>query len=101
MPGTNPWRAPLSEADYWAGRPGMRVVQALHWLHDVLRDEAERTRLVDVLRRLLDHPSHGEPIRADLRDGLSALPIWMQEFLRPLLAGTLSTQRGTERLLSG
>jgi hypothetical protein len=76
---------------YWAGRPAMRVVQALHWLQDVLRDDAERTRVMDVLRRLFDHPSHGNAIRADLRAGLSEVPVWMQEFLRPLLAATLST----------
>jgi hypothetical protein len=73
---------------YWAGRPAMQVVQALHWLQDVLQDDAERMRVTDVLRRLFDHPSHGDAIRADLRDGLSAVPIWMQEFLRPLLAAT-------------
>lgn len=86
---------------YWAGRPAMRVVQALHSLQDVLRDDAERTRVTDVLRRLFDHPSHGDEIRVDLRAGLSAVPIWMQEFLRPLLAPTLSARCRTERLLSG
>jgi hypothetical protein len=70
---------------YWAGRPAMRVVQALHWLQDVLTHEDERTRVADTLRRLFADPKHGRAIRDDLRDGLSALPIWMQEFLRPLL----------------
>ncbi len=70
---------------YWAGRPAMRVVQALHWLHDVLTNEEERARVTAVLRRLLADPAHGPAIRADLRDGLSALPIWMQKFVRPLV----------------
>jgi hypothetical protein len=35
---------------------------------------------------------HGQAIRDDLRAGLSALPIWMQEFLRGLL--DLVTSRG-------
>ena len=26
---------------YWAGRPAMRVVQALHWLHDVLPSDQD------------------------------------------------------------
>jgi hypothetical protein len=38
------------------------------------------------LRRLLSDPKHGEAIREDLRAGLSAVPIWMQEFLRQLLS---------------
>ena len=70
---------------YWAGRPAMRVVQALHWLQDLLADREERARIVAQLRRLLADPTHGEGIRDDLRNGLSALPIWMQEFLRDLI----------------
>lgn len=70
---------------YWAGRPAMRVVQALHWLQDVLTNEEERARVTAVLHRLLADPAHGPAIRADLRDGLSALPIWMQKFVRPLI----------------
>ena len=75
---------------YWAGRPAMRVVQALHWLQDVLGHDDERTRVADTLRRLFADPKHGRAIRDDLRDGLSALPIWMQEFLRPLIVGEAS-----------
>lgn len=70
---------------YWAGRPAMRVVQALYWLQDVLGNEEERDRIRATLRRLFDDPKHGLAIQDDLRDGLSALPIWMQEFLRPLI----------------
>lgn len=70
---------------YWAGRPAMRVVQALHGLHDVLDNEEERRRIASVLDRLLADPKRGPPIRDDLREGFSALPIWMQEYLRPLV----------------
>jgi len=70
---------------YWAGRPAMRIVQALHWLQDILNDEEERNRVITVLRRLLADSKHGEMIREDLRQGFSALPIWMQELLRPLV----------------
>ncbi|CAG4901426.1 unnamed protein product, partial [Acidocella sp. C78] len=38
------------------------------------------------LHRLFADPSHGQAIRDDLRSGLSALPIWMHEFLRDLLS---------------
>jgi len=70
---------------YWAGRPAMRVVQALRWMQDMLTQGSERQRVQAVLRRLLADPEHGQAIRDDLRGGLSALPIWMQEFLRGLL----------------
>jgi Family of unknown function (DUF6088) len=70
---------------YWAGRPAMRVVQALHWMKDMLGKEQERTRVAKVLRRLFTEPDNGRAIRDDLRAGFSALPIWMQEFLRDLV----------------
>ena len=70
---------------YWAGRPAMRVVQALHWLQDVLRDPDERARVASLLQRLFANPEQGRAILSDLRDGLPALPIWMQEFLRSLI----------------
>lgn len=81
---------------YWAGRPGMRVVQALHWMQDMLAQESERKRIRTVLRRLLDDPKHGEAIREDLRAGLSAAPIWMQEFLRELLVPKASVRANHE-----
>jgi Family of unknown function (DUF6088) len=70
---------------YWAGRPAMRVVQALYWLQDTLADPDERVRIIGRLRQLLVDPVHGPAIRDDLRAGMSALPIWMQEFLRDLI----------------
>ena len=73
---------------YWADRPAMRVVQALHWMRDMLAQDSERQRVQSALRRLLADPEHGQAIQDDLRAGLSALPIWMQEFVRGLLAST-------------
>ena len=70
---------------YWADRPAMRVVQALHWMQDMLTEDSERQRVHDVLRHILADPRHGRAIRDDLHAGFSALPIWMQEFLRGLL----------------
>ncbi len=70
---------------YWADRPAMHVVQALHWMRDLLTQDSERQRVQTVLRHLLADLRHGRAIREDLRDGLSAMPIWMQEFLRDML----------------
>ena len=68
----------------------MRVVQALHWMQDMLAQHSERQHVQDVLIRTLVDPRHRQAIRDDLRAGLPALPIWLQEFLRRLLnsAGT-------------
>jgi hypothetical protein len=68
---------------YWAGRPAMRFVQALHWLRDMLPsdDGSLRKRLVSVLR----DPDHGQAIQNDLRSGLSAMPEWMRMIVRDLL----------------
>ena len=68
---------------FWAGRPAMRVVQALHWLQDTLQSDAPRVR--KRLHSIFADPTHGPAITDDLRDGLSTLPIWMQFFLRDLI----------------
>ncbi|CAN7559184.1 MULTISPECIES: DUF6088 family protein [unclassified Variovorax] len=69
---------------YWAGRPAMRVVQALHWLRDTLPGDGDRIR--KMLARLLSDPKHGDNIRSDLTQGFSVLPAWMQSFLRTIPA---------------
>lgn len=68
---------------YWAGRPAMRFVQALHWLRDILPsdDGGLRRRLISILR----DPDHGLAIRDDLHAGFSALPEWMRAIVRDLL----------------
>lgn len=70
---------------FWAGRPAMRVVQALYWLQDMLSNATERRRVIERLRKILEDPTHGLPIRDDLRTGLSALPIWMQDLVREVI----------------
>jgi|SRR6185437_13212744 len=67
---------------YWAGRPAMRVVQALHWLKDTLPGDGERIR--KTLARLLGDPDHGNGIQNDLKQGFGVLPGWMQSFLRTI-----------------
>ena len=86
---------------YWAGRPAMRVVQALHWLQEILEKDEERPRVKAQLRRLFSDPKQGPEIRDDLRDGLSALPIWMQEFLRDLVSPAKSNDPADEACDAG
>ena len=83
---------------FWAGRPAMRVVQALHWLHDTLQSDAPRVR--KRLQSIFADPAHGKAITADLRDGLSTLPAWTQNFLRNLIAAPDSTANGNAALLA-
>ena len=68
---------------YWAGRPAMRVVQALHWLKDRLA--ADRSSVQKRLATIFADPKHGPAILADLRDGVAALPDWMRIFLKDML----------------
>lgn len=68
---------------YWAGRPAMRVVQALHWLKDRLPVEGQAIQRR--LKRILTDPAHGRAIGDDLRQGFGNLPVWMQDFLRELV----------------
>lgn len=71
---------------YWAGRPAMAIVQALHWLQDVMKTPEERAKVEDKIQKLFRSKENGKRLTDDLRTGLSALPIWMQEFLRKPLA---------------
>lgn len=74
---------------YWAGRPAMRIVQALHWLRDTMSgDDTDQWRLR--LAALLTDPDHGAELRKDLADGMSTLPAWMQEMLRPYVMAEAS-----------
>ncbi|GGL35510.1 hypothetical protein GCM10010983_35600 [Caulobacter rhizosphaerae] len=74
----------------WAGRPAMRLVQALHWLRDI---EARGDFTAAHLRRLtdlLEDPERGGDLRADLAAGFSSLPTWMQDRVRPFIADELA-----------
>ena len=75
---------------YWAGRPAMRVVQALHWLRDSMGQRDDDQTLTRRLTTLLHEPTQGQRLRDDLRDGLSTLPAWMQTMLRPMLTEKMS-----------
>lgn len=68
---------------YWAGRPAMRIVQALHWLKDTF--PADRDRVVSQLSSVLADPRSGKLLRDDLRAGLATLPAWMQGLVREMV----------------
>lgn len=78
---------------FWAGRPAMRVVQALYWLQDMLSMPEEKRSIVERIRKILADPSHGPAILQDLRKGLPALPIWMQDLVRELVGKEGTSER--------
>jgi len=67
---------------YWAGRPAMRVVQALHWLRDATDLPTLSAQVSALLKRIPDP----QPILDDLADGMATLPAWMQDLLKPIVA---------------
>jgi hypothetical protein len=77
---------------YWAGRPAMRIVQALNWLKDTL--PTDRDRILARLSSILADTRYGKGLRDDLRTGLATLPAWMQDIVRELL-GTDRDRRVT------
>jgi len=72
---------------FWAGRPAMRIIQALHWMQELILAEnvGEATKR---FRDLLSRPAEGQVMRDDLLSGLHTLPIWMQKYLRSILEDT-------------
>ncbi len=68
---------------YWAGRPAMRLVQALHWLRGML--PSDNDSIQKRLKAILIDPVHGPAIRDDLKAGLNTLPQWMHELVNGLL----------------
>jgi hypothetical protein len=68
---------------YWAGRPAMRVVQALQWAKDTLPTDGPRIEAI--LKKILSDSTTGPAIRSDLKAGLGTLPAWMQEPVRKLI----------------
>jgi hypothetical protein len=72
---------------YWAGRPAMRLVQALHWL----RDATDPPTLNAQVRALLRKMPNADQIRADLTDGMATLPAWMQDLLKPVVDDAAKT----------
>lgn len=65
---------------YWAGRPAMRLVQALHWLKDTLPRDGDA--IASRLAAILGDTKNNTAIADDLKQGFAMLPVWMQNFLR-------------------
>jgi hypothetical protein len=80
---------------YWAGRPAMRIMQALRWLKDTL--PTDRDRILPQLSAILNDRRHGKALRDDLRAGIGTLPAWMQTIVRELLNADASRSAASSR----
>src|ERR1700722_16888250 len=54
---------------FWAGRPAMRVVHVLDWLRDLWVREGDTDKVKSKLAKLLEDPTAGPPLKADLTAG--------------------------------
>ena len=79
---------------YWSGRPVMYLVQALHWFHDVMSNDEDQSAVRSAVRRLLADQENGLALLEDLKGGLSAMPIWMQDILRGPLSDVAEVDQG-------
>jgi hypothetical protein len=67
---------------YWAGRPAMRIVQALDWFKD---DHAHEPALIDGIIRYLDRSSRRNEILVDLHENKAAVPSWMCNVIEAII----------------
>ena len=78
---------------FWAGRPAMRVVQALSWFRE---DRGNLESVADgIVRRLVKSPER-RTIGNDLRDNIHAVSAWMYPVVERI-AGQLLTDSTKEQ----
>jgi len=72
---------------YWAGRPAMRIIQALYWFRDSLKSNQalDQDLIKSKIINLLKNPSQGPALCKDLQSGIHTLPTWMQKLVTELL----------------
>lgn len=72
---------------YWAGRPAMRIVQALNWFRD---DQSSLQPAISGIARHLSRSPHRQAIIGDLQENIAALPAWMIPVVKTLVAESSS-----------
>lgn len=66
---------------FWAGRPAMRVVQALAWFRD---EKASLDAAVNGIVRHLARDPNREKVADDLRENIHAVPAWMYPLIETI-----------------
>ncbi|AEI04462.1 hypothetical protein OCA5_pHCG300150 (plasmid) [Afipia carboxidovorans OM5] len=66
---------------FWAGRPAMRVVQALTWFRD---EKASLDAAVNGIVRHLARDPNRAKVAEDLRENIHAIPAWMYPLIETI-----------------
>lgn len=67
---------------FWAGRPAMRVVQALNWFRD---DRLSLDAAINGIVRHFSRDTNCQLIVQDLRDNIRAVPAWMHPLIETIV----------------
>ena len=76
---------------FWAGRPAMRVIQALSWFRD---ERSSLDTVVNGIVRHLERNPNRQLIVQDLRENISAIPAWMYSLVGNITNTPLVADRG-------
>jgi hypothetical protein len=71
---------------FWAGRPAMRVIQALNWFRN---ERSSLDIVVEGIGRHLEQNPHRDPIIQDLRENIDAIPAWMYSAVESIIRTSL------------
>ncbi|WP_371349306.1 hypothetical protein [Ancylobacter sp. IITR112] len=75
---------------FWAGRPAMRVIQALSWFRD---EKSNLDTVVNGIARHLERNPNRQMILQDLRENISAIPAWMYPLVASITGALLLADR--------
>ncbi|QAB00971.1 MULTISPECIES: DUF6088 family protein [Agrobacterium tumefaciens complex] len=78
-----------AKAAFWAGRPAMRIVQALNWFRD---DRSSLEPAVNGIAHYLSRSPQRREILQDLRENIKALPAWMYPVVNAINALAPATE---------
>ena len=73
-----------ASSEFWAGRPGMRVVQALAWYRHQAGDNA--VDLANGIVHALERDPNSATVVHDIADNIAATPAWMHPIIRRIAA---------------
>ena len=80
---------------FWAGRPAMRVIQALTWFRD---ERSSLDAAVNGIVRHLSRDPNQEKIVQDLRDNIHAIPAWMYPLIDTITRKSFVEDQGDGEL---
>lgn len=79
---------------FWAGRPAMRVVQALAWFRD---ERSSLEAAVNGIVRYLSRNPDRDRVAEDLRENVHAVPAWMYPLVETITRRTAEDQTESVR----